>query len=158
MCQIGTKLIHFPQKIKILTPNIKYRRISWKNWTNCIIVKSKSLFLESALLLLDQFQANLPHVRHFCFNQITSKNVSLSSWEIIKKILHGKGLKFFHFSTLWIWNFGIFGKHPCRSAMRSKTQWVFYRGIYSRMAWTTKSIIRGNHWVPLGCRALLSSA
>ena len=25
------------------------------------------------------------------------------------------------------------------------------------MAWTTKSSIRGNHWVPLGCRALLSS-
>ena len=25
------------------------------------------------------------------------------------------------------------------------------------MAWTTKSPIRGNHWVPLGCRALLGS-
>ena len=25
------------------------------------------------------------------------------------------------------------------------------------MAWTTKSLIRGNHWVPLGCRALLGS-
>ena len=23
------------------------------------------------------------------------------------------------------------------------------------MAWTTKSPIQGNHWVPLGCRALL---
>ena len=26
------------------------------------------------------------------------------------------------------------------------------------MAWTTKSPIQGNHWVPLGCRALLVSA
>ena len=25
------------------------------------------------------------------------------------------------------------------------------------MAWTTKSPIWGNHWVPLGCRALLGS-
>jgi hypothetical protein len=25
------------------------------------------------------------------------------------------------------------------------------------MAWTTTSPIRGNHWVPLGCRALLGS-
>ena len=25
------------------------------------------------------------------------------------------------------------------------------------MAWTTKSPIQGNHWVPLGCRALLGS-
>jgi hypothetical protein len=25
------------------------------------------------------------------------------------------------------------------------------------MAWTTKSPIRGNHWVSLGCRALLGS-
>ena len=25
------------------------------------------------------------------------------------------------------------------------------------MAWTTKSPIPGNHWVPLGCRALLGS-
>ena len=25
------------------------------------------------------------------------------------------------------------------------------------MAWTTKSIIRGNHWVLLGCRAFLGS-
>ena len=25
------------------------------------------------------------------------------------------------------------------------------------MAWTTKSPIQGNHWVPIGCRALLGS-
>ena len=25
------------------------------------------------------------------------------------------------------------------------------------MAWTTKSLIQGNQWVPLGCRALLGS-
>ena len=36
--------------------------------------------------------------------------------------------------------------------MRSKTQ----QGP-RLMAWTTKSSIWGNHWVPLGCRALLGS-
>ena len=25
------------------------------------------------------------------------------------------------------------------------------------MAWTTKSPIRGNHWIPIGCKALLGS-
>ena len=42
------------------------------------------------------------------FNQITSKKLSLCLWEITKKTLCWKGIKIFHFSTLWIWKFGIF--------------------------------------------------
>ena len=44
--------------------------------------------------------------------QITTKNPSLCSWEIIKKSFRGKLHKNFHFSTLWIWLFGIFDKRP----------------------------------------------
>ena len=46
--------------------------------------------------------------------QITTKNLSLCSWEIIKKSFRGKLHKNFHFSTLWIWLFGIFDKRPQR--------------------------------------------
>ena len=37
--------------------------------------------------------------------------------------------------------------HPCRRLLQGPRL----------MAWTTKSPIRGNHWGPLGCRALLGS-
>ena len=47
--------------------------------------------------------------------------------------------------------------NPPRGMMRSKTQWAFYRDLDCMMAWTTKNPIPGNHWVPLGCRALLGS-
>ena len=35
-------------------------------------------------------------------------NLSLCSWEITKKFFRRNLLKKFHFSTLWIWLFGIF--------------------------------------------------
>ena len=46
------------------------------------------------------------------FGQIASKNLSLCPWEITKKSFRRKGLKICHFSTLWIWKFGIFDNRP----------------------------------------------
>ena len=77
---IFPKVIGLHERIKILTPNIKYQRISGKNWTDFIF---------------DFFQKGL------------------GVWWVQK--LNG-------FST-----------------------------------WTTKSLIRGKHWVLLVCRALLGS-
>ena len=45
-------------------------------------------------------------------DQINIKNLSSCSWEITKKSFRGKLLKIFHFSTLWIWLFGIFDQRP----------------------------------------------
>ena len=86
------------------------------------------------------------------------KNLSLFSWEIIKKSFCWKWLKIFLFSTLWIWLFGIFDKN--RPAAQGSNEVKNSRDLLQGprlMAWTTKSPIRGNHWVPLGCRALLGS-
>ena len=89
------------------------------------------------------------------FCQITIKNLSLCSWEITKKSFRRKWLKIFHFSTLWIWLFGIFDKRP-QGCDEVKNSMGLLQGP-RLMAWTTKSPIRGNHWVSLGCRALLGS-
>ena len=87
--------------------------------------------------------------------QITTKNLFLCSWEITKKSFRRKWLKIFHFSTLWIWLFGIFDKRP-QGCDEVKNSMGLLQGP-RLMAWTTKSPIRENHWVPLGCRALLGS-
>ena len=89
------------------------------------------------------------------FGQITTKNLSLCSWEITKKSFCLKWLKIFHFSTLWIWLFWIFDKCPQWSD-EVKNSMGLLQGP-RLMAWTTKSPIRENHWVPWGCRALLGS-
>ena len=72
-----------------------------------------------------------------------------------KEILLRNWFKIFHFSTLWIWLFGIFDKRP-QGCDEVKNSMGLLQGP-RLMAWTTKSPIRGNHWVPLGCRALLGS-
>ena len=89
------------------------------------------------------------------FNQITSKKLSLCSWEITKKILRWKGLKIFHFLTLSIWKFGIFDKclQGCDEVKNSMGPLQGPR----LMTGITKSPIWGNQWVHLGCRALLGS-
>ena len=87
--------------------------------------------------------------------RITTKNLSLCPWEITKKSFRRKLLKIFHFFTLWIWLFGIFDKRP-QGCYEVKYSMGLLQGP-RLMAWTTKSPIQGNHWVPLGCRALLGS-
>ena len=87
--------------------------------------------------------------------QITTKNLSLRSWEITKKSFRGKLLKIFHFFTLWIWLFGIFDKRP-QGCYEVKYSMGLLQGP-RLMARTTKSPIQRNHWVPLGCRGHLGS-
>ena len=87
--------------------------------------------------------------------RITKKNLSLCSWEITEKSFRGKLLKNFHISTLWIWLFWIFDKRP-QGCDEVKNSMGHLQGP-RLMAWTTKSPIRGNHWVPWGCRAHLGS-
>ena len=87
--------------------------------------------------------------------QITTKNLSLCSWEIIKKSFRGKLHKNFHFSTLWIWLFWIFDKYP-QGCYEVKNSMGHLQGP-RLMAWTTENPIRGNHWVPWGCGAHLGS-
>ena len=87
--------------------------------------------------------------------QITTKNLSLCSWEITKKSFRRKLLKIFHFFTLWIWLFGIFDKRP-QGCYEVKYSMGLLQGP-RLMARTTKSPIRRNHWVPLGCRGHLGS-
>ena len=87
--------------------------------------------------------------------RITTKNLSLCPWEITKKSFRGKLLKIFHFFTLWIWLFGIFDKRP-QGCYEVKYSMGLLQGP-RLMARTTKSPIRRNHWVPLGCRGHLGS-
>ena len=86
-------------------------------------------------------------------SQISIKNLSLYSWEITRKFFCKKMLKNFNFSTSWIWLFGIFDKRP-QGCNEIKTSMGLLQGFRLR-AWTTKSPIQGNHWVPWGCRAHL---
>ena len=102
----------------------------------------------------DRFWADILYVPVF-FSQITTKNLFLCSWEITKKSFCRKWLNIFHFSTLWIWLFGVFDKRP-RGCDKVKNSMGLLQGP-RLMAWITKNPIRGNHRVPLGCRALLGS-
>ena len=56
------------------------------------------------------------------------KNLSLCSWEITKKSFRRKLLKFFPFLPYGFDYLG-FLTNAHRGAMRSKTQWVFYRDL-----------------------------
>ena len=104
---------------------------------------------------MDRVWVNLPHVHIFLFNQITTWKLSLCSWEITKKSFCRKLLKIFHFLTLWIWLFGIFDKRP-QGCHEVKNSMGLLQGP-RLMAWTTKSPILENHWVPWGCMAHLGS-
>ena len=116
-----------------------------------VCLGSKFWFFEKNRSILDQY-----FMRPGVFmGQITTKNPSLCSWEIIKKSFRGKLHKNFHFSTLWIWLFGIFDKRP-QGCYEVKNSMGHLQGP-RLIAWTTKSPIQGNHWVPWGCRAHLGS-
>ena len=114
---------------------------------------SKFWFFKRALLLSNWFWTDLKMCPQIFLGQITSKKLSLCSWEITKNSFCRKGFKNLHFSTLWFWKFGIFEKRlqVCNEVRDSMG---LLQGL---MAWTTKSPIRGNNWVPSGCRALLGS-
>ena len=90
-----------------------------------------------------------------CFGPNTTKNLSLCSWKITKKLFRPNLLKKIHFSTLWIWLFGILDKRP-QGCDEVKTLMGLLQAP-RLMAWTPKSPVRRNHWVPWGWRAHLGS-
>ena len=103
-------------------PNMKYKRINRKNWTVHYCQISKVQFFKRP------YFCRIDSGSKILSGQITSKNLSLCSWEITKTSLCQKGLKIFHFLTLWIWLFGIFDKHP-QGCDEVKNSMVFYRDL-----------------------------
>ena len=136
---IGPESIHFSQKThKILIPNIKHQRINGKNWTNFIIVKFQNFhFLKVPYFCRIDSGPIWKFVHKFFWpNHFKKSCIHVRLWEITKSSFRRKGLKIFHFSTLWIWKFGTFDKNS--------------KGLLQGprlMSWTTKSPIGGNHWV-----------
>ena len=138
-----------------MIPNIKYQRINGKNWTDFIIVKFQNFDFLKVPYFCRINSGQIFYMYGSFFDQITTKNLSLRSWEITKKSFCRKLLKIFHFFTLWIWLFGIFDKRP-QGCHEVKNSMGLLQGP-RLMAWTTKSSILENHWVPWGCMAQLGS-
>ena len=116
---------------------------------------SKFWFFKSALLLSNQFWANILYVREFFWAESLQKTCLCVHEKLQRNPSVGSCLIFFYFSTLWIWLFGIFDKRPqgCREV---KNPMGLLQGP-RMMSWTTKSPILENQWVPWGCRANLGS-
>ena len=122
-------MIHFSQKIKILIPNIKYQRINGKNWTDFIIVKLQNFdFFKSALILSDQFWANILYVREFLLAKSLQKTCLYVHEKLQRNPSVGSCIKIFIFRPYGFDYLG-FLTNARRGAMRSKTQWVFYRDL-----------------------------
>ena len=149
-------MICFPQKIKILLPNIKYQRINGENWADFIIVKFQNFdFFKCALLLSDRFWANILYVPEFFWAESLQKTCLYVHEKLQRNPSVGSCLIFFYFLTLLIWLFGIFDKGP-QGCNEVKNSMGLLQGP-RLMAWTTKSPILENHWVPWGCMAHLGS-
>ena len=88
---------------------------------------------------------------YFCW--IDSGPIFYMSWRFFCQITTKKTCLYVH--EKWIWLFGIFDK-PSQGCDEVKNSMGLLQGP-RLMAWTTKSPIWGNHWVPWGCRAHLGS-
>ena len=106
-----------------LIPNIKYQRINGKNWTDFIIVKFQNFdFFKTCPTFVRSIAGPILYLSTIFFGPNHFKKVSLCSWKITKETFYRKGLKIFHgFENLG------FLTNARSGAMRSKTQWVFYR-------------------------------
>ena len=116
---------------------------------------SKFRFFKSALLLLDQFWANILYVWEFFWAESLQKTCLYVHEKLQRNFSVRICKKKFHFSTLWIWLFGISDKRP-QVCNEVKNSIGFLHGP-RLMARTTKSPIRGNLWVPLSFRAHLGT-
>ena len=89
---------------------------------------SKFWFFKSALLLSDQFWANILYVREFLLAKSLQKTCFYLHEKLQRNPSVGSCLKFFIFSPYGFDYWG-FLTNARRGAMRSKTQWVFYRDL-----------------------------
>ena len=101
-----------------------------------------------------RFWTDLNMCPRFFFCQISLQKNCLYVYEKLQRNPK-KGLRNVYFSTLFIWQFGIFEKRP-QGCDEVKNSIGLLQGP-RLMVWTTKSPIWGNRWVPLSCRALLGS-
>ena len=104
----------------------------------------------------DKFWANISYIPEFFWAKSIQKTCLYVHEKLQRNSSVESCLKFFTFRPYGFDHLG-FLTDACRGATRSKTQWVFYRDLNRLMAQTTKSPIRRNHWVPLGCRTYLGS-
>ena len=113
------------------------------------------IFFKSALLLSDRFRGNILYRLGVFFGPNHYKRPVFMSIRNYKEILPSKVAWIFYFSSLWICLFGIFDAH-LQGCDEVKNSMGLLQGP-RLMAWTTKSPIVENHWVPWGCMAHLGS-
>ena len=89
---------------------------------------SKFWFFKSALLLSDQFWANILYVWEFFCAESLQKTCLYVHEKLQRNPSVGSCLKFFIFSPYGFDYLG-FLTNAHRGVMRSKTQWVFYRDL-----------------------------
>ena len=89
---------------------------------------SKFWFFKSALLLSDQFWANILYVREFLLAESLQKTCLYVHEKLQRNPSVGSCLKISIFRPYGFVYFG-FLTNARRGAMRSKTQWVFYRDL-----------------------------
>jgi hypothetical protein len=140
-------LIHFPKRFWPQTWNTKE---SLGNIEQILLLYNfKILIFESVLLFFDQFwgwsATCLEPSLHF-------KKMFYVKDKLQRKPSVGRVLKFFIFQPYEFENLRFLTNARWGQELNAS-----FTKTYRLMAWITKSPIWGNHWVPLGCRALLGS-
>ena len=120
--------LFFP-KNQNFAPKHKILKNQWEKFSRfhyCQI--SKFWFFKSALLLSDQFWANILYVREFLLAKSQQKTCLYVHEKLQRNPSVGSCLKFFTFLPYGFDYLG-FLTNARRGAMRSNTQWVFYRDL-----------------------------
>ena len=120
---------------------------------------SKFWFFKCALLLSDQFWANILYVRQFLWAESLQKICLYLHEKLQRNPFVGSCLKFFIFQPYGFDYLG-FLTNARVGAMRSKTQWVFYRDLdwwpgpqkvqfwkitgYPEVVWLILALLRGD--------------
>ena len=121
-------MIRFSPKIIILIPNINTKESMGKIEQISLFKISKFWFFKSALLLSNQFWANILYVRQFLLAKSLQKTCLYVHEKLQRNPSVGSCLKFFTFLPYGFDYLG-FLTNARRGAMRSNTQWVFYRDL-----------------------------
>ena len=120
--------LFFP-KNQNFAPKHKILKNQWEKFSRfhyCQI--SKFWFFKSALLLSNQFWANILYVQEFFWAKSLQKTCLYVHEKLQRNPSVGSCLKFFTFLPYGFDYLG-FLTNARRGAMRSNTQWVFYRDL-----------------------------
>ena len=119
----------FFSKNQNFDPKHKIPKSQWeklKRFYYCQILKF--WFFKSALLLSDRFWADILYVREIFWAKSLQKTCLCVHEKLQRNSSVGSGLEFFIFRRYGFDYLG-FLTNACRGAMRSKTQWIFYRDL-----------------------------